>query len=50
MGLLKLILLALAAAFGVAVERLDIVSPAVAAAFVLLVWLALLHDRRNRAN
>jgi hypothetical protein len=50
MGLIKLIVLALAAAFGLAVERLTVVSPVVAAGFVVIVWVVLVHGWHNRAK
>ena len=50
MGLIKLFLLVLAAAFGIVVERSEFVAPVVAAGFVLIVWVVLIHDWRNRAS
>ena len=47
MGLLKALLLALSAGLGVAVDRLNLIPPVVAAALVLILWVVLLHGYRR---
>jgi hypothetical protein len=48
MGLLKALLLALAAALGVAVDRFNVIPSVVAAALVLILWVVVLHGYRQR--
>jgi hypothetical protein len=48
MGLVKAFLLALAAGFGVVVERFDFLPPVVAAALTMILWFVLVQAWRRR--